>query len=146
MEADYNQTTGESAGLGAGLEYWIDNILALRAGFRDTGGDNSAWRLGTGVRFNRFQLDYGWSAASIGFTPTHRFSVTFRFGPPAPAPGLAGDLFNDSIARGKRRMELGLYEQAILDFQEALRIRPKDETVLKLLLECGEKLRDRTTP
>jgi hypothetical protein len=37
-------------------------------------------------------------------------------------------------------MELGLYDRAILEFNEALSIHPGDESVRVLLLECGEKM------
>jgi hypothetical protein len=37
-------------------------------------------------------------------------------------------------------MELGLYDRAILDFNEALKIAPNDEETRRLLLECGKKM------
>jgi hypothetical protein len=67
-------------------------------------------------------------------------AVTFRFGA-VRAPGVAADLFDDFVAKGRRHRDLGLYDRAVLDFQEALRIHPENEEITRLLLECAEKMR-----
>ena len=85
-------------------------------------------------------MDYAWTAQGKDLEAAHLFTLTYRFGPPAPVPGATADLYQDYIQQGKRRMAEGLYDRSILDFRQALKIRPQDEETLKLLMECGKKL------
>lgn len=137
---DYHLVTGETAAVSAGLEYWMKNLLALRLGYRTSDVNGLGFRAGAGFKVGKIQADYAWAATGEDFGPSHRITLTYRFGPAAVAPGLAADLFDDYVARGKRHMELGLYDRAILEFNEALSIHPGDESVRVLLLECGEKM------
>jgi hypothetical protein len=62
----------------AGMEFWLDNIFALRAGYT---GDayQQHWTAGTGFSLDAFELDYAY--APIGTVgDTHRISLIVRFG------------------------------------------------------------------
>lgn len=137
---DLHQTAGEGSTVSAGGEYWLRNLIALRAGYRTSNADGAGFRAGAGFRLNHVQIDYAWTAQGKDLEAAHLFTLTYRFGPPPPAPGATADLYNDYITQGKRRMSEGLYDRAILDFRRALEIRPQDDETLKLLIECGKKL------
>jgi outer membrane protein OmpA-like peptidoglycan-associated protein len=69
-----------------GAEAWIQNILALRAGWR--GGYANQITAGAGFRLVSFELDYAWAPfEELG--PTHRLTASYSFG--APPLGLEPD-------------------------------------------------------
>lgn len=137
---DLTQTAGEGSSVSAGAEYWLRNLIALRAGYHTANADGAGVRAGAGFRLNHVQIDYAWTAQGKDLEAAHLFTLTYRFGPPAPAPGAAADLYLNYVQQGKRWMSEGVYDRAILDFQHALEIRPRDEEVMKLLMDCGRKL------
>ncbi|MFH1260284.1 MAG: PorV/PorQ family protein [Elusimicrobiota bacterium] len=76
---DYLQTNGETAKINLGLEYWFLNNIALRAGYK-LGYNPNILTLGLGFFLFRTQLDYGFVPSVID--PTHRISLTVKFGSP----------------------------------------------------------------
>jgi len=71
----------------AGMEYWYNNILALRGGFfweDKTKGDRKYFDLGIGLRYNTFGLDFSYllpvGAQQHPLQNTMRFSLVFDFG------------------------------------------------------------------
>lgn len=70
-----------------GMEYWYNNILALRGGFfweDKTKGDRKYFDLGVGLRYNTFGLDFSYlipvGAQQHPLQNTMRFSLLFDFG------------------------------------------------------------------
>ncbi len=69
-----------------GAEYWYDQQFALRAGyFYETPekGNKRYLTLGTGIRYNVFNIDFAYLVANPQKSPlanTLRFSLTFNFG------------------------------------------------------------------
>jgi len=62
-----------------GLEYWIQNLIALRAGYK-LGAFNHP-TFGAGVRYNNIQFDYAFvKYDELG--DTHRFSALYSWGTP----------------------------------------------------------------
>jgi len=62
----------------AGAEYWYDQVLAVRAGYRGNTDVNN-WTAGVGVNLKVAQLDYAFSpVGSLG--NTHRMSLLFKIG------------------------------------------------------------------
>jgi hypothetical protein len=79
----------------AGVEYWYNNILALRGGFfweDKTKGDRKYFDLGVGLRYNTFGLDFSYllpvGAQQHPLQNTMRFSLVFDFGKAANASTL----------------------------------------------------------
>jgi outer membrane protein OmpA-like peptidoglycan-associated protein len=63
----------------AGAEYWIQNLVALRLGYKF--GAFNHLTLGAGIKYNSFEFDY----AFVGFSElgnTHRFSMLYSWGTP----------------------------------------------------------------
>ncbi|MBL0058284.1 MAG: PorV/PorQ family protein [Elusimicrobia bacterium] len=135
--ADLHQVTGEKTSISFGAEYWLKGLLALRVGYRSTDNTGAGLRAGAGFRLGKVTLDYAWSGLGENLGAAHRLTLGFRFGEPTPAPGLAADVYQDFVERGKRHMGLKLYDRAILDFNEALKINPASAEVQQWLLECG---------
>ncbi|HRY30357.1 MAG TPA: PorV/PorQ family protein [Elusimicrobiota bacterium] len=125
-----------------GVEYGTRDLLALRAGFVTTRDRSAGLRLGAGFRLRRVRLDYAWSANGDDLDASHRLSLTFQWGTPSSRqdPVLLRDVFNDHLAQGKKWMELGAYDRAVLQFQQALEARPGDPEAHKLLLDCGKRM------
>lgn len=75
----------EQFGLGAGLEYWYDNLLALRAGYYVEHEDNGGRRfatVGTGLRYGPAEVDFSYLIATQENHPldgTLRFSLKLHF-------------------------------------------------------------------
>ena len=69
-----------------GLEYWYNNILAIRAGFfyeNKNKGDRQYFNLGAGFKYNRFGVDISYLAALKRANPlanTIRFSLRMILG------------------------------------------------------------------
>jgi len=71
----------------AGMEYWYNNILALRGGFfweDKSKGNRKYFDLGIGLRYNTFGLDFSYlipvGAQQHPLQNTMRFSLLFDFG------------------------------------------------------------------
>jgi outer membrane protein OmpA-like peptidoglycan-associated protein len=68
VQVSYNSesreiNTLEQIGVGIGAEYWFDELVALRGGYfheNRLNGDRRLFTLGTGVRFNRFGVDFSY--------------------------------------------------------------------------------------
>jgi hypothetical protein len=144
LGADYHQTASEKPYFTAGAEYWLKTFLALRAGYR-SGAANSqgSWRAGVGFRIKPIEVDYAWSPMGQDLGSGQQVSVAWRFGPPERtlSPGIADDLYDYHMVQGQAHMNLQMYDRAVLDFNDALRIRPQDDKAMKLLLQCGEAMK-----
>ena len=72
--------------IGTGLEYWYNNILAVRAGFfyeNKNKGSRQYFNAGIGFKYNRFGIDISYLAALKKTNPlanTLRFSLRFALG------------------------------------------------------------------
>lgn len=65
-----------------GMEYWYNNMIALRAGYwHDDEGNVKPWTFGFGLRYYLYELDFGYIAAGEGhpLTDTMRFSLQIGF-------------------------------------------------------------------
>lgn len=65
-----------------GAEYWYSNLIALRAGYwHDVEGKVKPWTFGFGLRYDLYELDFGYIAAGEGhpLTDTMRFSLQIGF-------------------------------------------------------------------
>ncbi|MEO0162162.1 MAG: PorV/PorQ family protein [candidate division WOR-3 bacterium] len=76
---DFIFSNGDNFGFGAGVEYWVAQILSLRFGYR-TGSDYdglSGLRAGFGVLLKGFGIDYGVAPyGKLGIS--HRFSLYWK--------------------------------------------------------------------
>lgn len=67
-------------GISTGVEYWYNNTFALRAGYNFENpekGNNSYLTVGAGVRYNKFNFDFGYLVADAKKSP---LAKTMRFG------------------------------------------------------------------
>ncbi|MFI5349239.1 MAG: PorV/PorQ family protein [Elusimicrobiota bacterium] len=81
VESDYSFDTGRLA-CGLGSEYWIADVMAVRAGFQlgdsaNSGGNH--YSVGVGFKFRRAQFDYAFSPLGV-LGQAHRVALTFKFG------------------------------------------------------------------
>lgn len=88
--------TFQQLGLAVGAEYWFNNLLALRAGYfheHRFNGDRQLLTLGTGVRVNRFGVDFSYMNSVQSNHPldnTLKLTVLINFNTPkrSPAPAI----------------------------------------------------------
>ena len=115
-----------------GAEYWMHDILALRAGYKTDSDVGPGLSAGLGFKLSReLRLDYSFSPfSSLG--NIHRVSLVFRFGESA-----AESLYQ----QGLHQLHQGLYADAILLFDKALAAKPDHRKALQGLKEAGEKLK-----
>lgn len=78
--------------IGVGLEYWYNNLFALRGGYfyeSKTKGNRQYFNVGVGLKYNSFGLDFSYLAAVGGrnspLANTLRFTLRFTFGDKKPA-------------------------------------------------------------
>jgi tetratricopeptide (TPR) repeat protein len=120
----------EALTLHSGVEAWLKDILALRLGLRSDQDIGPGISAGLGFKFGAIQVDYA-------FTPfgdlgdVHRMGVSLRFG---------RSLLERYYEQGLYQMRLGNYAEAVLLFDKALAINPKDQRVLSKALEAGQAL------
>lgn len=78
LTADAVKAIDDDMYLCAGLEWWIGNILALRAGYR-TGQDiGSGMSVGIGLKINKINIDYAYVPYG-GLGNTQRISLGIKF-------------------------------------------------------------------
>lgn len=76
----------KEVGISTGLEYWYNQQFALRAGYNYQNpqkGDSRYFTLGTGLKYNIFNIDFAYLIANPQTSPlanTLRFSLLFNFG------------------------------------------------------------------
>lgn len=72
--------------IGVGVEYWYNNLLAIRAGYfyeNPRKGDRQYITLGAGLKYNVFGLDVSYLVSTTNTNPlgnTLRFSISLNFG------------------------------------------------------------------
>ena len=82
--------------IAAGLEYWYNNILAVRAGFfyeNKNKGARQYFNVGVGFKYNKFGIDISYLAALKKTNPlanTLRFSLRFALGGDSVKPSDSG--------------------------------------------------------
>ncbi len=142
LGADWHLPFGEKSFMSAGAEYWLRGVFALRAGYRTAGEGEAGFRAGAGFLLKRIQLDYAWAGFADDLKAAHHVSLSLRFGPASAPPGLADDLFRYHAEQGKKYMELEMHDRAVLEFNQALKIKPRDPETLRRLLDCGERIQE----
>jgi hypothetical protein len=78
LELDKPWTSSDPILLNVGGEYWVQGILAFRAGWR-LGADIGNLSLGAGLKWSGMSFDYAYvSMGDIGIS--HRFSLSVELG------------------------------------------------------------------
>ncbi|NTV51692.1 MAG: PorV/PorQ family protein [Candidatus Firestonebacteria bacterium] len=119
---------------GVGVEYWYQNLFALRAGYlwrpENEGLDNlSGLRAGLGFNLQGYQLDYALiPQGDLGFG--HRASFTYFFGGGRALASEREKLIAEARATGRTALKAGQYTQAVDAFQKVLTFAPEDATAL----------------
>jgi len=75
---DVNKPIDNDVNLRLGLEYWLVDVLALRAGYRTDMDIGSGFSAGIGIKLMNYHIDYGFvSYGELG--DTHRISFSMEF-------------------------------------------------------------------
>jgi len=129
---DYEHAEARGGGIfHLGAEVRLSMDLALRAGYRSDQDIGPGLTGGLGFRWDRVSLDYAFQPfAELG--SQHRVGLSFRFGEtPLEAHYQAG----------LREMRRGNFADAVIHFDKALSINPREPRVLRRALEAAEALK-----
>jgi hypothetical protein len=119
-----------------GTELWLKGTVALRAGFRTDDDAGAGVTGGVGVKVGSARLDYAFVPADrLG--DAHRVTLSFRFG---------RSLADRHYEEGLRQLQRGNPAEAILHFDKALLVDPKDRRVLEKAREAANQLRRELAP
>ena len=119
-----------------GAETWIKDVLALRVGLRSDQDIGLPLTWGVGIKAGAMQVDYAMQLfGALGFT--HRIGLTMRFG-----AGLA----ESSYEKGLHAMREGNYADAVLFFDKALAVDPRNRKVLRAAMDAARALEKELPP
>lgn len=121
----------QAAYYSAGAQYRASELLYLRGGYESGQEQGSGLRVGAGVGFGDWQLDYAWMPFGL-LGDTHHVSLLFRFGGPAEA----------AYEAGIKSMRAGRYAEALLDFGRALGDEPSMEKAALKLKQAHKLLQE----
>ena len=121
---------------GAGVEILTLKTLVLRGGYTSAGDLGNGLRIGGGLRFKIFQVDYAF-AEEGPLGNTHRLGVTFFFG---RKPQNALSLAESWYEKGRKEFRQGRYTEALQDFNKALQIDPSHPQAEDMMEKTYEKL------
>jgi len=126
----------------AGAEYWLVNLVALRAGFRTGQEIGSGFRAGLGLRIRSLEFDYAYAGfGDLGVV--HRAAVSFRFGETRePAALEASRLFE----RAEYLDAQGRYLEEVLTLNRILDIDPGNAAALERMKTAAEKVKKEKRP
>lgn len=128
---DAHLPKGQSEYYSVGAQYWVADMLALRAGFETNQEQGFGIRLGGGIRFGDWQFDYAWLPFGV-LGNTHHIGILLKFGGPAEA----------EYRIGIKAMRKAKYAEAIVHFHKALELDPKMEKAGLRLRQAHEKLQE----
>ncbi|MFA5780180.1 MAG: hypothetical protein WC947_08575, partial [Elusimicrobiota bacterium] len=139
---DVNMPNDAGMYFSGGGEYWIRDILALRAGYvtkgsRDT---DSGIRFGVGIKGLGMSFDYAYSGfGDLG--NSHRFGLTVNFETPtifATSPQID---INKIYQRALELFNQGRYVESTLEFNKVLKLDPTNKDALEYMKRASEKMK-----
>lgn len=134
LGVDMNIPNDNSMYVGAGLEYWIKDIIALRAGYNSKKDTSNGLSLGIGIKADIFSMNYAFvDYGDLGYT--HRVGMDIKFG-----RHIKEVLIRKAFERGVRYMRQKKYAEAILEFNKVLKYDSSNIGALELIKEANEKL------
>lgn len=128
--------------LGTGLEYTAFRLVALRLGFKTDQDVGVGFRGGVGFRLKSIDVDYAFAGfGTLG--QMHRVGLSVRLGGPVEATPPEERMIRQALERGKRYMQEGRHYDAVLEFDEVLRLDPGNRQVLELMRQAHDQLKDK---
>jgi hypothetical protein len=126
-----------------GVEFWLHNVFALRAGVVGGQALGSGLRAGAGFRFQRLEFNYAWTGFGDAFGNAHRVTLDWRFGRDArnAVTGLKDDLVKFYLSEAQDNLTTGSYHEAVISANRVLEIDPGNPQALQLLTDAGEKMK-----
>lgn len=125
-----------------GAEYWLNRLLALRAGYKSQEDLGNDLRFGMSLKIKIIQFDYGMSLMD-DFGLTHRAGITVRFGEPVirtPGPTPQEKAARKALKKAHRLNIAGRNLEAILEVNKALELVPGSPEALEFLKNLKAEL------
>lgn len=129
IAADLKSPVDDDISASLGLEYWLHQVFALRAGYISSQDEGMGLRLGMGIRLKRVTLEY--AMASFGVLGSmHRFGFGYRFG---GSPDISERTAREFILRGEDFAKQKRYYEAVAEFNRALEVDPGNRAALEAI-------------
>ena len=134
LGVDMNIPNDNSMYVGTGLEYWIKDIIAVRAGYNSKKDSSNGLSLGIGIKADIFSMNYAFvDYGELGYT--HRMGMDIKFG-----RHIKEVLIRKAFERGVSYMRKKKYAEAILEFNKVLKYDSSNIGALELIKEANEKM------
>jgi hypothetical protein len=112
-----------------GAEYWVNQYIALRAGYAATHTEGSGARTGVGLRFKGIDFNYAYAGyGELGMS--NRFEISFKFGEPRP---ILTPEERKILSEAKAAMRDGRYDRAVLLFDSLIEMEPNYKPARRLI-------------
>ncbi len=128
---DFNFPRDNDFFLNLGGEFWVHNVIALRAGYESRDDLTNGLRLGLGFKVKGLNLDYVFLAKD-DFDDGHKISISFRFGRNYENTQIEKNI-EESFLIGKKYFLRGDLLNAHKEFKNILAVAPGHEEALELL-------------
>ncbi|MBI4422671.1 MAG: PorV/PorQ family protein [Elusimicrobia bacterium] len=133
---DYRLAEDDAARLALGLEYRVRRVLTVRAGYLTGQDEGLGLRIGFGIALKRVTLDYALAGFGV-LGSMHRFGMNVRFG---GAADLREKTADDFVLQGQRYLRQNRTYEAILEFNQALRLDPGNPQALEGIRQATEAM------
>lgn len=139
---DVNMPNDAEMYFSGGGEFWIRDILALRAGYvtkgsRDT---DTGIRFGVGIKGLGMSFDYAYSGfGDLGVS--HRFGLTVNFETPTIFATYPQMNINKIYQRGVELFNQGRYPESILEFNKVLELDPTNKDALDYMKKANNQIK-----
>jgi len=127
----------EDMGCNIGGECWIADMLGIRAGYKINGEDKVS--IGASIRYKWVQLDYGYKMMDI-FDNTHQMAITLRMSSPVIGKQAKLNQMKKHYMRATRYYKKGMYEEAIKEWKEVLKIEPNHKQSKEAIERVKKKM------
>jgi len=127
----------EDMGCNIGGECWIGDIIGIRGGYKIKDEDKVS--IGASIRYKWVQLDYGYKMMDI-FDNTHQMAITLRMSSPGTGKQARLKQMEKHYTRATRYYKKGMYEEAIKEWKEVLKIEPNHKQSKEMIERIKKKM------
>jgi tetratricopeptide (TPR) repeat protein len=120
-----------------GGECWIADMLGIRAGYKINSEDKVS--IGASIRYKWVQLDYGYKLTDI-FDNTHQMAITLRMSSPTTGKQVRLKQMKKHYMRATGYYKKGMYEEAIKEWEEVLKIEPNHKQSKEMIERIKKKM------
>jgi len=136
LAVDYNVPNDDKESFSLGGEYWVRNVLGLRAGYKNGQALGNGLCLGVGLKISFVELSYAF--LGLGYLGnTHRMGLTIKLGKEARKI-----LAERAYKKGTKYYAQERYSEAILQFSKVLEYEPDNKNALRMMKKTQDRIKN----